>query len=354
MLSARLGARLDSGALVRTFFFFALLCAVFLSSKTITAQSVPLVNPELTGNQTFRFTFQAAVGATYPVEVSDDLIHWYLLTNVVGNGAPFSVQDDASSLQRGYYHIGVHPTPIPNMVYIQPGSFTMGSPASEPGRGSIEGPQTVVTLTRGFWMGKFEVTQEDFEAVTGAGTASVLYGPWMPVDFANWSNATNYCQKLTARETAAGRLPVGFSYRLPTEAEWEYACRAGTTNAFAIGNGTSLSSEQANFDGGFPAGGAPVGKYRNATTVGGTFAPNGWGLYDMHGNCWEWCQDLYGPYPGGSVTDPKGASSGTNHVLRGGGYTSVGNSCRSAKRDNRAPSYSNFGQGIRVVLAKDP
>jgi formylglycine-generating enzyme required for sulfatase activity len=110
---------------------------------------------------------------------------------------------------------------------------------------------------------------------------------------------------------------------------------------------------QANFDGTFPYGGAPSGPYVGSTKVGGSYQPNAWGLYDMHGNVWEWCQDWYGSYPGGHVTDPKGPATGTAHVLRGGGLTSVGQACRSAKRDSRPATYAHPIQGFRVVLARD-
>ncbi len=308
----------------------------------------------MSSNSNYRFFFESNASQTYPIEVSLDLVHWSPLTNVVGNGGPLGVQDnDASNFQHRFYHLGIHPTPVTNMVFISPGSFIMGSPSSEVGRGADEGPQTVVTLSRGFWMGKYEVTQEDFLAVTGSNWVQ-FPGPKLPVDFSNWTDATNYCHLLTERETASGSLPAGYVYRLPTEAEWEYACRAGTTTAFGVGDGSSLSSTQVNFDGGFPYGGAATGPFLGRTTVGGTYMANAWGLCDMHGNVWEWCQDVYGPYPGGQVTDPKGAATGSLRVRRGGGLTSVGFGCRSAKRDSRTSFYRSVGQGFRVVLARDP
>jgi formylglycine-generating enzyme required for sulfatase activity len=208
-------------------------------------------------------------------------------------------------------------------------------------------------LTRGYWIGKYEVTQGEYEAVMGSNPSLFHYNPTLPVDFVSWTSATNYCYKLTARERAAGKLPRGYVYRLPTEAEWEYACRAGTTTPFGVGDGISLSSTEANFDGTFPYGGAPSGRNLNQTIFVGIYAPNAWGLHDMHGNVWEWCQDWYGSYPGGAVTDPTGPETGTARVLRGGGYTSVGRGCRSAKRDSRSTSYANSIQGFRIVLAAE-
>jgi formylglycine-generating enzyme required for sulfatase activity len=349
----RLNPRTGVGYVLHTLLFF---CVAISPALAESASSVGLArNPvlrllgeERASNGTFRFFFDAKTGQSYPVEVSPDLVHWSWLTNGVGDGGQFWVQDETSNFQQRYYHVG-----IPNMVFIKPGVFTMGSPSSESNHSTNEAPQTIVTLSQGFWIGRFEVTQEEYMSVTGSATAFFFFDPKLPVDFAKWSNATNYCEKLNQRETVAGRLPAGYFYRLPTEAEWEYACRAGSALPFGVGTGDSLGSTQANFDGSFPYGGAPKGPFLNKTTVGGTYAPNAWGLYDMHGNVWEWCQDIYGPYPGGSVSDPKGAATGSTRVLRGGGFTSVGHGCRSAKRDNRSPEYANFGLGFRVVLARD-
>jgi formylglycine-generating enzyme required for sulfatase activity len=302
----------------------------------------------------YRFNIEAPPGRTYPIAVSVDMVHWTVLTRIVGRGPLLLLEDpEAGKFEKRFYQVGLPPTPVPNMVPIRPGTFTMGSPATETGRDSREGPTTVVTLSRGFWIGKYEVTQAEYISVMGSNIAFISYNTNLPVDFVTWFDATNYCHTLTAKERNAGHLPEGFRYRLPTEVEWEYACRAGTTTPFGIGNGTTLASRQANFDGTFPYGGAPSGRYANLTTLGGSYAPNAWGLYDMHGNVWEWCEDWFGAYPGGNVTNPKGAASGTARVLRGGGYTSVGQGCRSAKRDSRPPGYGNTIQGLRIVLATD-
>jgi formylglycine-generating enzyme required for sulfatase activity len=302
----------------------------------------------------FRFNFGATAGQSYQIEASADLLVWAQITNVIGTGEPIWIEDqDASLFKQRYYHIGIRPTPIPNMVYIPPGSFTMGSPDAELDRDENEGPQTRVTLTHGFWMSKYEVNQKDFVELTGISASVFENDSRLPVDFASWAQSTNFIQKLNDRERAAGRLPEGYIYRLPTEAEWEYACRAGTTTAVAIGSGNNLSSAQANFDGTFPYAGAASGPDRHKTIISGSFAPNAWGLYDMHGNVAEWCQDVFGPLPGGAVTDPKGPQEGTTRVIRGGMYLGVGKSCRSAKRDGRSQTFRNFGQGFRVVLANE-
>jgi formylglycine-generating enzyme required for sulfatase activity len=335
-------------------------CALLIALELLSAIARPVEQPKLEGQQfsspngPYKFSFQATAGRTYPIQYSLDLLNWSLLTNAVGAGGPLWIEDPGASLsQRRYYHIGVTLMPITNMVFIHPGTFLMGSPDFELDRSTNEGPQTMVTLTRGFWIGKFEVTQQQIVSLTGTNNA-IFVADNLPVDFLSWNIATNYCDTLTASERAAGRIPAGYRYRLPTEAEWEYACRAGTTTAVGVGSGTSLSSAQADFDGGFPYGGAPTDVFRYSTTPGGTFAPNAWGLYDMHGNVSEWCLDYYGPYPGGAVTNPTGPSTGTNRVLRGGNYASPGKNCRSARRDNRSPTLRNFGQGFRVVLAADP
>lgn len=337
------------------FLLFAAINSTSLPAKAVD-NGVTLSAPQISTNHNYRFSFQGTAHQIYPIAVSTDLVHWSSLTNQPGAAGLNSVQDDhASDFQQRFYHIGVHPTPITNMVWIPPGVFTMGSPDSEPFRSVNEGPQTVVTLTQGFWMGKFEVAQQEYETLMQSGPVGYFRGdPNLPVDFMSWSAGTNYCQHLSDSETAAGHLPPGWIYRLPTEAEWEYACRAGKTTPFSVGSGTSLSSLQATFDGGYPYGDAPAGPFRNRTTVVGSFAPNAWGLYDMHGNVWEWCQDVYAPYPGGSVTDPKGPATGPSRVARGGDFNATGLACRSSRRDVRGPTYSNFGYGFRVVLARNP
>jgi formylglycine-generating enzyme required for sulfatase activity len=265
----------------------------------------------------------------------------------------------------------VNPDPE-HLVWIKPGTFTMGSPATEQDRmDDREGPQTQVTISQGFWMSKHETTQEEYQSVMG--TNSSYFQGWKlfrlrvwqavmgtnqsrfkgdtkrPVETVSWHDATNYCAKMTAGERAAGRLPAGYEYRLPTEAEWEYACRAGTTTATAYGD--SLSSTQANFAGNKPYGGAANGPYLENTTKVGSYAPNAWGLYDMHGNVWEWCWDWYGPYPGEGVIDPRGPNTGSDRVFRGGGWNSYGGDCRSADRDYGWPDYRGRNGGFRPVLA---
>lgn len=238
---------------------------------------------------------------------------------------------------------GTRPTPGPRYVWLPAGQFTMGSPATEVGRSADEGPQTQVTLRRGFFMGRYEVTQGEYLSVVGSNPSYFTGDTNRPVEQVNWTEATNYCALLTARERTAGRLPAGWAYRLPTEAEWEYASRAGSTNRFSYGDDPGYTQ---------------LGNYAwytdnsgNATHPVGGKQPNRWGLFDMSGNVWEWCSDWYGAYPGGSVTDPRGAPSGSYRVLRGGGWGTSAYACRSAQRNFYDPAARYYVIGFRVVLA---
>jgi formylglycine-generating enzyme required for sulfatase activity len=260
--------------------------------------------------------------------------------------------------------VGAPMQTIPNMAWISCGTFTMGSPASEAEREDDE-TQHTVTLTQGFYMGQYLVTQADYLAVMGNNPSFFTTQDWngnpippdlnRPVEQVSWDGAAAYCAQLTAREQGAGRLPAGWVYRLPTESEWEYACRAGTTSAFFCGS--ALRSGMANFDGQWEYD-ASVGDIYNpngiclaCTTPVGSYQPNAWGLCDMDGNVWEWCRDWYGDYPVGSVSDPTGPASGSIRVIRGGCWRGNAINCRSALRGNGNPSNWYDYIGVRVVLA---
>ena len=223
-------------------------------------------------------------------------------------------------------------------VEIKPGNFLMGSPASEPNRRDDEA-QCPVRLTRGFFMGVTEVTQAQWKAVMGT-DPSRFKGDNLPVERVSWDDAVAFCLKLSERE--------GKNYRLPTEAEWECACRAGTTTAF--NTGPTISTDEANYDGNYAYAAGRKGVYRKKTMPVGSFKPNAWGIYDMHGNVREWCSDWYGEYPGGEAVDPSGPESGEQRVLRGGSWGYFPRGCRSAFRIRFSSGFRGFSVGFRVVL----
>jgi formylglycine-generating enzyme len=220
------------------------------------------------------------------------------------------------------------------MLWCKPGTFTMGSPKSEKHRDEDE-TQHTVTLTQGYWLGKYEVTQSQWKAIMGARRQLILVGEEganFPVTRIYWDRATSFCKKLTERERKAGRLPTGYAYQLPTEAQWEYACRAGTKTAYSFGD--AITEKQANFH---------VGKIRG-TIVVGTFPANPWGFHNMHGNVWEWCSDWYGKYPTGTLTGPTGPTSGSSRVIRGGSWHFTFHVLRSAERGiGGTPGYRSGG-----------
>ena len=215
------------------------------------------------------------------------------------------------------------------------GTFQMGSPQNEANR-SNEEVQHTVTLSRGFWMLETEVAQSMWESIMG-NNPSNFKGTKLPVECVSWNDCQEYIKKLNELKVA----PAGFEFSLPTEAQWEYACRAGTVTVYHFGN--ILNKKQANYGGG-------VGK----TTKAGSYSANVWGLRDMHGNVWEWCLDRYGDYPGGAVTDPKGVAEGLPHVIRGGSWNSHAEYCRSANRDNNIPLGRFPLIGLRLALVSVP
>ena len=219
--------------------------------------------------------------------------------------------------------------------WCPPGTFMIGSPIGEQERKQDE-TQHQVTLTRGFWMLETEVTLEMWEGIMG-NNPSAFKGGKLPVETVSWNNCQEYIQKLNN----LGVAPADYRFSLPTEAQWEYACRAGTTTHFHFGD--TLDKDKANFD-----------KIMGRTTEVGLYPANAWGLRDMHGNVWEWCLDRYGAYPSGNVTDPVGPDSGSNHVLRGGGWSHSAKDCRSADRREREPSVRNNAIGVRIILERLP
>ena len=243
---------------------------------------------------------------------------------------------------------GVEPNSIGmEMIEIPAGEFMMGSPAGEKGRIPNE-EQAAVTLTKPFWLGKTEVTQGQWKQVMGTepwkGKDYVQADKDCPATYVDWNDATAFCQLLTDTDQKNGKLPAGESYRLPTEAEWEYACRAGTTTEFSFGDNESTLGQYAWFDGN-TAGGE---HYAHAV---GFKRPNPWGLHDMHGNVWEWCSDWYGnALPGGA--DPVGPGGGSNRVDRGGSWGNSPDYCRSAYRSIHDPSSRSSYLGFRLARSQ--
>ena len=225
-------------------------------------------------------------------------------------------------------------------VLIPAGSFTMGSPPGEPGRASDE-KQHEVTISKPFYLQTTEVTQGQWKRIMGYNPSFFKEcGDECPVEAVSWKDTQKFIKRLNQMEGAD-------KYRLPTEAEWEYACRATTTTPFSTGE--CIFTDQANYNGNFPGEYCPKGEHRKKTLKVGSFQPNDWGLYDMHGNVWEWVQDWYNVYPLDWVDDPKGPPIGASRVFRGGGWYSNARYCRSAFRRGLSPGMSNTALGFRLA-----
>ena len=211
------------------------------------------------------------------------------------------------------------------LVPIPAGEFMMGHSSQ----------QHRVTHTKSFHLGQTEVTQGQWKAVMGTtpwkDRSAVNEGDDYPATYVSWDDAVEFCRKLSEKE--------GVEYRLPTEAEWEYACRAGTTTLYSFGDDESQLGEYAWYS----------ETTDDGTHIVGQKKPNPWGLFDMHGNMFEWCQDNYGEYPSGDVTDPVGAASGSLRVRRGGCWSCIARECRSALRFRDTPSHRFSGLGFRVL-----
>ncbi len=246
------------------------------------------------------------------------------------------------------------------LVWIPPGSFLMGSPASEKRREGIEA-QVQVSLTKGFWMGKYEVTQQEYERLTGTNPSCFSRAgeeknsvagedtSRFPVENVSWDDAVEFCRWLTQQEQEAGRLPAGEKYSLPTEAQWEYACRAGTTTPFHFG--ATNNGLQANVKGDEPYGTIEEGPSLERPTRVGSYKPNAWTLFDMHGNVSEWCRD-WGKDKLLGGRDPEETNGDIHRVSRGGCWYFGADNCRAAGRDFSEPSNRAFYQGFRVVLER--
>jgi formylglycine-generating enzyme required for sulfatase activity len=308
--------------------------------------AIQLVRP-LRLNGAFQFVISGPPGV-YSVLGSTDLAPWSPLGAVTNLFGSVSFTNAILSLQMFYRALLQNPPT--NMVFIPAGTFTMGTPANEAARQPDEGPQMTVTISRGFWIGQYEVTQREYLAVLGSNPSGFPGDLNRPVESVSWLDATNYCARLTQQELAAGRIPPGSRYRLPTEAEWEYAARAGTTTRFSYGDDPNFTDliDHAWYSANSGFGTHPVGQK----------APNPWGLYDTEGNVWEWTLDWYGTYPGGTVTDPQGPASNPQgvKVIRGGAWDAFEADCRSGRRltEGVSPFITDFILGFRVVLVSEP
>jgi formylglycine-generating enzyme required for sulfatase activity len=246
------------------------------------------------------------------------------------------------------------------LALIPAGTFLMGSPADEAERDEVE-IQHEVTISKPFYLGVYEVTQREFNQLMAATVKrGAIFdtkrggGPDFPMENITWGEAVAFCNTLSGlpEEKKAGRR-----YRLPTEAEWEYACRAGTTTPFA--SGKAFSSKEANCNGNYPYGGADKGPFLSQTAKVGSYAPNAWGLYDMHGNVAEWCADFYDKdyYRKSPKADPRGPEKGVvstdyqdfYRVIRGGCWLDEARGCRSAYRFRAMPHDPYRLIGFRVV-----
>ncbi|MBS0262559.1 MAG: formylglycine-generating enzyme family protein [Planctomycetes bacterium] len=244
------------------------------------------------------------------------------------------------------------------LVWCPAGEFIMGSPESDPAADAREKPQVAVTLSSGFWLGKCEVTQGDFERI-------MRTAPWRgPMFFSTikyvkrdsecaasyitWDDAMAFCRKLTELEHKAGRLPAGWEYTLPSEAQWEYACRAGTRTIHSFGDDDDVLGDYARFGGLVGHGNTRLNPYASYC---GQKQANPWGLHDMYGNVFEWCRDvMVDALPGG--TDPVVTSGSENRVCRGGSWDMTASRCRSAYRGWYPASFSDFSTGFRVALCR--
>ena len=317
-----------------------------------------------------------AAGTAYAATITLTAKSGFTLQGVVANfftvAGAASVSNAANS---GEVTAVFLQTTLVEMVQIPGGTFMMGSPLTEPDHEGDE-IQHSVTLTS-FWMGKYEVTQAQYQTVVGSlpnslPSSSYGVGDNYPVYYVSWYDAVEFCNALSEKEGLTPYYTIDKTtsdpnntnssdtlkwlvtgntsangYRLPTEAQWEYACRAGTSGPFNTGD--NITTDQANYNGNYPYNNNATGVYRERTIPVGTFAPNAWGLYDMHGNVREWCWDWYGTYSSDVQTDLGGAASGALRVARGGSWSGDGQDLRSAYRDLDYPNYGDINLGFRLV-----
>ena len=297
----------------------------------------------------------AGTSATYTITQADPSLHdgnySVVVSNIFGNistsGVILSIIDVNSSFAGQTFH--VKSAANMELIWVPSGSFLMGSPVGETGRFGDDEIEHNVSITNGFFLGKFEVTQAQYFSVLG-GNPSDFINSQNPVENVSWLDVNStFLPILNEQEQTNGNLPVGWNYVLPTEAEWEYACRAGSTTAYSFGN--SISSSLANYS----------DYYSERTSLVGSFSQNTFGFYDMHGNVSEWVNDwvyydiLDAPenfYTDANQSDPLGPSSGTNKIIKGGSHSKTENFLRSAAKDWRALGAKDNKIGFRLALKK--
>ena len=301
------------------------------------------VDPGATASDSLDGNLTSSITITGTVDVNTTGV--YTLTYSVSDGA--SNEANATRTvnvgQASTHNADLNASVQLQMLWVEPGTFTMGSPTTEAGRQSDREDEHNVTLTKGFYLGKYEVTQAQYQAVMTGNTDSLSATPsqWpnnpnRPVEKVSWADAQIFLTRLNAQQSA--NIPTGWAYVLPTESQWEYACRAGTTTMYSWGN--DINATRANYS---------VSGLSQTRDVG-YYAANPLGFFDMHGNVWEWTADWYqAAYPTGNpVVDPTGPASGSFRVTRGGAWSSDGSGLRSAKRHNSAPSNRYDYLGFRV------
>ena len=326
---------------------FAGLLTLMLTT-TVTQATEPVLSYEVTGNE----LVLTCSGILYQ---SEDAVNW---TEVKSASCPYKVSLSARQIFFCSQSVADQPVvsgedfsvSLPNdvsldMVWVEPGTFMMGSPEDELGRQDNE-TQHEVTLTKGYWLGKYEVTQAQYEVLMET-NPSEFKGADHPVEKVNWFDAIDFCIELTTVEKAAGRLPWGYEYTLPTEAQWEYACRAGTTTALNSGRNLLDAAECPEMD--------EEGWYGynsdDTTHLVGQKQPNAWGLYDMHGNVQEWCLDGYEDYGTMPEIDPiRVGGMESSRIVRGGSWFDRACVCRSASRSCDLSGSGLDKGGFRVAL----
>jgi formylglycine-generating enzyme required for sulfatase activity len=338
-------------------FLLALCSALGAVVPVVQAQTPPGLSVQLYAG----LSITGAVGNVYAVEYVTDLAQtnnasaWRCLEFLQLPASPYLWADKSTAATGKRLYRAQVVAPPTNMVFVPPGTFRMGSPTNEVDH-DWEGPQTAVTISRGLWIGKYEVTQGEYLVVMGSNPSYFTTNAidWngnpippdltRPVEHVSWFDATAYCDALTQRERAAGRIETNSVYRLPTEAEWEYGCRGWTSTRFSYGDdpGYTNLTDHAWYADNSDGTTHPVGQK----------LPNPWGLCDMHGNVWEWCQDYWSDnYPGGIAVDPQGSATGSDRVIRGGGWNVNAWDGRSAVRNGDIPDDRDGHIGFRVVLA---